>query len=180
MAKSISDARNAGIEPSVQRQNMVKGYSMDDYDALYKILSNDRNLQGLVFEGAISQEDMLSIARTSRKLNFEPARTQNLVREAYSRGDFNKNGVESVMKALSTKEHNKEYNESLNGFSFMDDMEALDSQQEILDAQKAIKKQALLDNSLDRVINNFDSFSSDQQAKILEMINNEKLNNIGI
>ena len=177
MAKSISDARNAGIEPSVQRQNMVKGYSMDDYDALYKILSNDRNLQGLVFEGAISQEDMLSIARTSRKLNFEPERTQNLVREAYSRGDFNKKGVESVMKALSTKEHNKEYNESLNGFSFMDDMEALDSQQEILDAQKAIKKQALLDNSLDRVINNFDSFSSDQQAKILEMINNEKLNN---
>lgn len=177
MAKSISDARNAGIEPSVQRQNMVKGYSMDDYDALYKILSNDRNLQGLVFEGAISQEDMLSIARTSRKLNFEPARTQNLVREAYSRGDFNKKGIESVMKALSTKEHNKEYNESLNGFSFMDDMEALDSQQEILDAQKAIKKQALLDNSLDRVINNFDSFSSDQQAKILEMINNEKLNN---
>ena len=177
MAKSISDARNAGIEPSVQRQNMVKGYSMDDYDALYKILSNDRNLQGLVFEGAISQEDMLSIARTSRKLNFEPERTQNLVREAYSRGDFNKKGVESVMKALSTKEHNKEYNESLNGFSFMNDMEALDSQQEILDAQKAIKKQALLDNSLDRVINNFDSFSSDQQAKILEMINNEKLNN---
>lgn len=177
MAKSISDARNAGIEPSIQRQNMVKGYSMDDYDALYKILSNDRNLQGLVFEGAISQEDMLSIARTSRKLNFEPERTQNLVREAYSRGDFNKKGVESVMKALSTKEHNKEYNESLNGFSFMDDMEALDSQQEILDAQKAIKKQALLDNSLDRVINNFDSFSSDQQAKILEMINNEKLNN---
>lgn len=177
MAKSISDARNAGIEPSVQRQNMVKGYSMDDYDALYKILSNDRNLQGLVFEGAISQEDMLSIARTSRKLNFEPARTQNLVREAYSRGDFNKKGIESVMKALSTKEHNKEYNESLNGFSFMDDMEALDSQQEILDAQKAIKKQALLDNSLDRVINNFDSFSSDQQAEILEMINNEKLNN---
>ena len=177
MAKSISDARNAGIEPSVQRQNMVKGYSMDDYDALYKILSNDRNLQSLVFEGAISQEDMLSIARTSRKLNFEPARTQNLVREAYSRGDFNKKGIESVMKALSTKEHNKEYNESLNGFSFMDDMEALDSQQEILDAQKAIKKQALLDNSLDRVINNFDSFSSDQQAKILEMINNEKLNN---
>ena len=177
MAKSISDARNAGIEPSVQRQNMVKGYSMDDYDALYKILSNDRNLQGLVFEGAISQEDMLSIARTSRKLNFEPERTQNLVREAYSRGDFNRKGVESVMKALSTKEHNKEYNESLNGFSFMDDMEALDSQQEILDAQKAIKKQALLDNSLDRVINNFDSFSSDQQAKILEMINNEKLNN---
>ena len=177
MAKSISDARNAGIEPSVQRQNMVKGYSMDDYDALYKILSNDRNLQGLVFEGAISQEDMLSIARTSRKLNFEPERTQNLVREAYSRGDFNKKGVESVMKALSTKEHNKEYNESLNGFSFMDDMEALDSQQEILDAQKAIKKQALLDNSLDRVINNFDSFSSDQQAKILEMINNEKSNN---
>lgn len=177
MAKSISDARNAGIEPSVQRQNMVKGYSMDDYEALYKILSNDRNLQGLVFEGAIPQEDMLSIARTSRKLNFEPARTQNLVREAYSRGDFNKKGIESVMKALSTKEHNKEYNESLNGFSFMDDMEALDSQQEILDAQKAIKKQALLDNSLDRVINNFDSFSSDQQAKILEMINNEKLNN---
>lgn len=177
MAKSISDARNAGIEPSVQRQNMVKGYSMDDYDALYKILSNDRNLQGLVFEGAISQEDMLSIARTSRKLNFEPARTQNLVREAYSRGDFNKKGVESVMKALSTKEHNKEHNESLNGFSFMDDMEALDSQQEILDAQKAIKKQALLDNSLDRVINNFDSFSSDQQAKILEMINNERINN---
>ena len=177
MAKSISDARNAGIEPSVQRQNMVKGYSMDDYDALYKILSNDRNLQGLVFEGAISQEDMLSIARTSRKLNFEPERTQNLVREAYSRGDFNKKGIESVMKALSTKEHNKEYSESLNGFSFMDDMEALDSQQEILDAQKAIKKQALLDNSLDRVINNFDSFSSDQQAKILEMINNEKLNN---
>nr|DAO15429.1 MAG TPA: hypothetical protein [Caudoviricetes sp.] len=177
MAKSISDAHNAGIEPSVQRQNMVKGYSMDDYDALYKILSNDRNLQGLVFEGAISQEDMLSIARTSRKLNFEPERTQKLVREAYSRGDFNKKGIESVMKALSTKEHNKEYNESLNGFSFMDDMEALDSQQEILDAQKAIKKQALLDNSLDRVINNFDSFSSDQQAKILEMINNEKLNN---
>jgi hypothetical protein len=177
MAKSISDARNAGIEPSVQRQNMVKGYSMDDYDALYKILSNDRNLQGLVFEGAISQEDMLSIARTSRKLNFEPARTQNLVREAYSRGDFNKKGIESVMKALSTKEHNKEYNESLNGFSFMDDMEALDSQQEILDAQKAIKKQTLLDNSLDRVINNFDSFSSDQQAKILEMVNNEKINN---
>lgn len=179
MAKSISDARNAGIEPSVQRQNMVKGYSMDDYDALYKILSNDRNLQSLVFEGAISQEDMLSIARTSRKLNFEPARTQNLVREAYSRGDFNRKGVESVMKALSTKEYNKEYNESLNGFSFMDDMEALDSQQEILDAQKAVKKQALLDNSLDRVINNFDSFSSDQQAKILEMINNEKLNNSG-
>ena len=140
MAKSISDARNAGIEPSVQRQNMVKGYSMDDYDALYKILSNDRNLQGLVFEGAISQEDMLSIARISRKLNFESARTQNLVREAYSRGDFNRKGIESVMKALSTKEHNKEYNESLNGFSFMDDMEALDSQQEILDAQKAIKK----------------------------------------
>ena len=176
MAKSISDARNAGIEPSVQRQNMVKGYSMDDYESLYKILSNDRNLQGLVFEGAISQEDMLSIARTSRKLNFEPERTQNLVREAYSRGDFNKKGVESVMKALSTKEHNKEYSESLNGFSFMDDMEALDSQQEILDAQKAIKKQALLDNSLDRVINNFDSFSSDQQAKILEMINHEDKN----
>ena len=176
MAKSISDARNAGIEPSVQRQNMVKGYSMDDYDALYKILSNDRNLQSLVFEGAISQEDMLSIARTSRKLNFEPARTQNLVREAYSRGDFNRKGVESVMKALSTKEYNKEYSESLNGFSFMDDMEALDSQQEILDAQKAIKKQALLDSSLDRVINNFDSFSSDQQAKILEMINHEDKN----
>ena len=176
MAKSISDARNAGIEPSVQRQNMVKGYSMDDYESLYKILSNDRNLQGLVFEGAISQEDMLSIARTSRKLNFDPARTQNLVREAYSRGDFNRKGVESVMKALSTKEHNKEYGESLNGFSFMDDMEALDSQQEILDAQKAIKKQALLDNSLDRVINNFDSFSSDQQAKILEMINHEDKN----
>lgn len=176
MAKSISDARNAGIEPSVQRQNMVKGYSMDDYESLYKILSNDRNLQGLVFEGAISQEDMLSIARTSRKLNFDPARTQNLVREAYSRGDFNKKGVESVMKALSTKEHNKEYSESLNGFSFMDDMEALDSQQEILDTQKAIKKQALLDNSLDRVINNFDSFSSDQQAKILEMISHEDKN----
>jgi hypothetical protein len=177
MAKSISDARNAGIEPSVQKQNMVKGYSMDDYESLYKILSNDRNLQGLVFEGAISQEDMLSIARTSRKLNFEPARTQNLVREAYSRGDFSKKGVESVMKALSTKEHNKEYNESLNGFSFMDDMEALDNQQEILDAQKAIKKQALLDNSLDRVINNFDSLSSDQQGKILERIKNEKINN---
>lgn len=177
MAKSISDARNAGIEPSVQKQNMVKGYSMDDYDALYKILSNDRNLQGLVFEGAISQEDMLSIARTSRKLNFEPTRTQNLVREAYSRGDFNKKGVESVMKALSTKEHNKEYSESLNGFSFMDDMEALDNQQEILDAQKTIKKQALLNNSLDRVINNFDSLSSDQQGKILEMIKNEKINN---
>lgn len=176
MAKSISDARNAGIEPSVQRQNMVKGYSMDDYESLYKILSNDRNLQGLVFEGAISQEDMLSIARTIRKLNFDPARTQNLVREAYSRGDFNKKGVESVMKALSTKEHNKEYSESLNGFSFMDDMEALDSQQEILDTQKAIKKQALLDNSLDRVINNFDSFSSDQQAKILEMISHEDKN----
>ena len=177
MAKSISDARNAGIEPSVQRQNMVKGYSMDDYESLYKILSNDRNLQGLVFEGAISQEDMLSIARTSRKLNFEPARTQNLVREAYSRGDFNRKGVESVMKALSTKEYNKEYSESLNGFSFMDDMEALDSQQEILDTQKAIKKQALLDNSLDRVINNFDSLSSDQQGKILERIKNEKINN---
>ena len=176
IAKSISDARSAGIEPSVQKQNMVKGYSMDDYESLYKILSNDRNLQGLVFEGAISQEDMLSIARTSRKLNFDPVRTQNLVREAYSRGGLNKKGIESVMKALSTKKQNAEYSESLNGFSFMDDMEALDSQQEILDAQKAIKKQALLDNSLDRVINNFDSFSSDQQAKILEMINHEDKN----
>lgn len=171
MAKSISDARKAGIKPSVQKQNMVKGYSMDDYENLNNILAGDRNLQDLVFQGAISQEDMLSIARTARQLGFEPERAQNLVRVANERGDFNRKGVEAIMKALSTKEKNAAYDATTQSlFGDEDFTKALDSQDEILQTERNLRKQKTIDNSVERVIDNWDNLDEGQRQRLMETL----------
>lgn len=171
MAKSISDARKAGIKPSVQKQNMVKGYSMDDYENLNNILAGDRNLQDLVFQGAISQEDMLSIARTARQLGFEPERAQNLVRVANERGDFNRKGVEAIMKALSTKEKNAAYDATTQSlFGDEDFTKVLDSQDEILQTERNLRKQKTIDNSVERVIDNWDNLDEGQRQRLMETL----------
>lgn len=103
MAKSIADSMSENVAPSVQKQNMVKGFSFEDYDHLWKTVDTNPVLKEKVFHGAISQEDVLAISRHARSKGLDPERTQAVISGLDRNGKLTKQNATNVIDLLSGK-----------------------------------------------------------------------------
>ena len=103
MAKSISDSMADGIAPSVQKQNMARGYSYDDYKYLWDTVSGDNILREKMFQGALPQEDILSIARHARTKGLDADKTMGIIRSLDANGTLDKRNARNVVNLLTGK-----------------------------------------------------------------------------
>lgn len=103
MAKSISESLNEGKTPSVQKQNMIKGYSYDDYKQLNDIVSSNNRLKDNIAMGAISHEDVLNIARHSRKKGLDPQKTMGIIDGLSKNDKLTKQNANNVIDLLTGK-----------------------------------------------------------------------------
>lgn len=103
MAKSISDSMGEGVAPSVQKQNMVRGYSHDDYKYLWDTVSGDNVLREKMFQGALPQEDILAIARHARNKGLEADKAMGIIRSLDANGTLDKRNAKNVVNLLTGK-----------------------------------------------------------------------------
>ena len=103
MAKSINESMAEGVTPSVQKQNMTKGYGYDDYDYLWKTVQGDRVFKDKLFLGALSQDDVLSVARHGRQRGITPEQTLGIITSMEKNGTFTKRNAHNVMNLLAGK-----------------------------------------------------------------------------
>lgn len=103
MAKSISDSMAEGVAPSVQKQNMIRGYSHDDYKYLWDTVSGDNILREKMFQGALPQEDILSIARHARTKGLEADKAMGIIRSLDANGTLDKRNAKNVVNLLTGK-----------------------------------------------------------------------------
>lgn len=103
MAKSINESIAEGVAPSVQKQNMTKGYGYDDYDYLWKTVQGDNIFRNKLFHGAISQDDVLSVARHGRQRGITPEQTLGIINSMDKNGTFTKRNAHNVMNLLAGK-----------------------------------------------------------------------------
>lgn len=103
MAKSISDSMGEGVTPSVQKQNMARGYGYDDYKYLWDTVSGDNVLREKMFQGALPQEDILSIARHARTKGLEADKTMGIIRSLDANGTLDKRNARNVVNLLTGK-----------------------------------------------------------------------------
>lgn len=103
MAKSISDSMTEGLKPSVQKQNMQRGYSYDDYKYLWDTVSGDNILREKMFQGALPQEDILSIARHARTKGLDADKTMGIIRSLDANGTLDKRNARNVVNLLTGK-----------------------------------------------------------------------------
>lgn len=103
MAKSISDSMGEGLTPSVQKQNMARGYGYDDYKYLWDTVSGDNILREKMFQGALPQEDILSIARHARTKGLESDKTMGIIRSLDANGTLDKRNARNVVNLLTGK-----------------------------------------------------------------------------
>ena len=103
MAKSVSDSIEDGFAPSVQKQNLVKGYGYDDYKYLWDTVSGNGLLKTKVEQGAISQADVLDISRLARQKKLDPNKTMGIISSLDSNGNFSKQNARNVVNLMSGK-----------------------------------------------------------------------------
>lgn len=103
MAKSISDSIEDGFAPSVQKQNLMKGYGYDDYKYLWDTVSGNSLLKTKVEEGAISQADVLDISRLARQKKLDPDKTMGIISSLDTNGKLSKQNAKNVINLLSGK-----------------------------------------------------------------------------
>lgn len=103
MAKSISDSMADGIAPSVQKQNMARGYSYDDYKYLWDTVADDNILREKMFQGALPQEDILSIARHARTKGLDADKTRGIISSLEANGTLDKRNARNVVNLLTGK-----------------------------------------------------------------------------
>ncbi len=103
MAKSISDSLKENVAPSVQKQNMTRGFSYDDYDYLWQTVQQDGLLREKLFQGALSQDDVLAVARHARQKGLEPAKAMGIITSLDKNGSFNKQNAKNVINLLTGK-----------------------------------------------------------------------------
>lgn len=103
MAKSISDSLKENVAPSVQKQNMARGFGYDDYDYLWKTVQEDGLLREKLFQGALSQDDVLAVARHARQKGLEPEKAMGIITSLDKNGSFNKENSKRVINMLIGK-----------------------------------------------------------------------------
>ena len=103
MAKSIHESIKEGAIPSVQKQNMTRGYGFDDYDYLWKTVQSDNIFREKLFQGAISQDDVLNVARHARTRGITPEQTLGIINGMDKNGTFSKRNAQNVMNLLAGK-----------------------------------------------------------------------------
>lgn len=103
MAKSIADSLNEGVAPSVQKQNMTRGFGYDDYKYLWDTVNGDNVLKDKVFHGSISQDDALTIARHGRSKGLDPDKTMGIIRSLDANGSLSKQNAKNVINLLTGK-----------------------------------------------------------------------------
>ena len=103
MAKSIADSMKEGAAPSVQKQNMTRGFGYDDYQYLWDMMGNNNLLREKVFQGAIPQEDVLSVARHARQKGLDAEKAMAIVGNLDSSGNFSKQNAKNVVSLLTGK-----------------------------------------------------------------------------
>lgn len=103
MAKSISDSLKENVAPSVQKQNMTRGFGYDDYDYLWKTVQQDGLLREKLFQGALSQDDVLAVARHARQKGLEPEKAMGIITSLEKNGSFNKQNAKNVINLLTGK-----------------------------------------------------------------------------
>lgn len=103
MAKSISDSLKENVAPSVQKQNMTRGFGYDDYDYLWQTVQEDGLLREKLFQGALSQDDVLAVARHARQKGLEPQKAMGIITSLDKNGSFNKQNAKNVINLLTGK-----------------------------------------------------------------------------
>lgn len=103
MAKSISDSLKEQVAPSVQKQNMTRGFGYDDYDYLWQTVQEDGLLREKLFQGALSQDDVLAVARHARQKGLEPQKAMGIITSLDKNGSFNKQNAKNVINLLTGK-----------------------------------------------------------------------------
>jgi hypothetical protein len=103
MAKSISESIKDGVAPSVQRQNMIKGYTYDDYQYLWDTVKGHTLLKNKIAEGGISTEDVLAVARHGRNKGIPADKVAGIVYGLDKDGKFSKQNATNVISVLSGK-----------------------------------------------------------------------------
>ena len=103
MAKSVSDSIEDGFAPSVQKQNLVKGYGYDDYKYLWDTVSGNSLLKTKVEQGAISQADVLDISRFARQKKLDPNKTMGIISELDAKDKFSKQNARNIVNLMAGK-----------------------------------------------------------------------------
>lgn len=103
MAKSIADSMNDGVAPSVQKQNMARGYGYDDYKYLWDMMGKNNLLREKVFQGAVPQDDVLAVARHARQKGLDAEKAMGIVDNLNNNGTFSKQNAKNVISLLTGK-----------------------------------------------------------------------------
>ena len=168
MAKSISDSLKEGAEPSVQKQNMLKGYTTEDYSMLWDVVGNDTTLKDKVFHGAISQEDMLAISRQARLKNLDADTARAIVSNMDKNGTLTKTVAKNVISMIASKRLKTQMSDAQSG---MFDLEVLTTP----DATKLASDRAIVEADLKSRINALNKVKkegiSKEAAASLEEVN---------
>lgn len=103
MAKSISASISENKAPSVQKQNMVKGFGHDDYKYLWDVVKDNNILKEKVNAGGISAEETLAIARQGRVKGLEPEKVAGVIQGLDKAGKLTRQNAKNVINLLSGK-----------------------------------------------------------------------------
>ena len=103
MAKSISESITDGAKPAVQKNNMVKGTSYQDYDYLWKMSESNPTVGNKIKFGAIPQDESLLIAKEGLKCGLKPEKTMGIIAGLDNAGKFSRQNANNVIHMVSGK-----------------------------------------------------------------------------
>lgn len=159
MAKSISESMAAGEKPVVQKQNMVRGTSFDDYNYLWKSIGKDQLIQNAInYSDNMSFENISKLAKMARKGNITEEKFDGIINGLLKNDRFNNKDATTLIKFYSTKQSNQAAKEAQSALFDLADKSDFGSLAgaDIMDAlhehEKLYKDIIRTRNSIDRTI----------------------------
>lgn len=103
MAKSISDSKAEGQTPAVQKQNLIKGFTHDDYASLWDTVKDRPALKEKIIQGALPSDEVLAAIRQGRIEKLNPDTVAAVLSGLDKNGNFSRQNAINVIKLLSGK-----------------------------------------------------------------------------
>ena len=141
MAKSIAESQRAGEEPQVQKNNMARYTTYDDYAFAWDAIEHDTVMQQVVNSSeTFNTKAFIAGAKKARKLGLTPQEYMRTVKSLYANGRLTTTNVDIVTRQVTTRRKNKAAKEA-QGMLFDDDLGVAVDSLDILSEHAALSRQ---------------------------------------
>lgn len=141
MAKSIAESQRAGEEPQVQKNNMARYTTYDDYAFAWDAIEHDSVMQQVVNSSeTFNTKAFIAGAKKARKLGLTPQEYMRTVKSLYANGRLTTTNVDIVTRQVTTRRKNKAAKEA-QGMLFDDDLGVAVDSLDILNEHAALSRQ---------------------------------------